>query len=815
MPSGVLEAKFARAALVAAAAGVALYAVYALAGARGAGIDLVAGWLSTALMAVAALVCAARARAVPGERVAWSLVAGGIGCWAVGDFFVGTVYGGAPPTPSVADAFFVAFYPAVGVAIMLIVRPRLRDARLWLDGLVAGLTLAALMTTVGLSPVHDAAQDGAVALAAAIMYPALDAVLLGLCIGAATMAGFHPGRRWALVGGGLALVAVADTTFSLQIAAGTYESGTIVDALWPAGTVALAASAWACPADSRPPRGEGWTAFVIAAAFTLVGVGVLVVDHYDRVPDIAVWLVAAALAVRVARTALTFGDMAGALRSAQVAAALVESTDLAILRVGTDGTVQTWNPGAVATFRVGASGAVGRPLSDLVAAESRADIDRLLHTAAAGVDAGGPETFRLAGRQDEVELGLRLSPLRDPTGRTEAITVIARDVTERLQAERAERANEAKNRFLSRMSHELRTPLNAVLGFGQLLATRDLDPDAREEVDHILKAGDHLLELINEALEISHIESGRLALTIEPVAVAPLVEEIAGLVSPLSGKRRIGVRVDRPSLDAWVAADPQRLRQVLLNLMSNAIKFNRAGGEVTVRGAAAGTDRFALSVTDTGPGIAPADMARLFDPFERLRADAEGIEGSGLGLALSRGLMEAMDGTIDVVSQPGQGSTFTIALPAAAPGAAEPTSGPLPGLAEAHVPQGGRRSVLCIEDNPQNRDLVEQVFATLDDIDLTTAPDGAGGIERALADPPDLVLLDLHLPDMEGGEVLDRLRADPRTRSVPVVVVSADATAAQIDAMLARGAFDYVTKPIDLGRLVRVVDDALGAASAS
>jgi signal transduction histidine kinase/ActR/RegA family two-component response regulator len=541
-----------------------------------------------------------------------------------------------------------------------------------------------------------------------LAYPIGDTVLLGLVMAMFTMTGFNSGARGVLLSAGLLVVASGDWLFSYEIARGTYEIGSAVDILWPAGFLLIGFSPWVTSPPVAPPAIGRWRSFVVAAFFTVLGVAVLIFDHYAPVPEGAVWLTAAALAARAARTAITFSDMERALRSAEAAA------------------------------------------------------------------------------------------------------------EQKLQAERAERANQAKSEFLSRMSHELRTPLNAVLGFGQLLALRDLEPEARDETDHILKAGHHLLELINETLEISHIESGRLSLTIEPVALAPLVDEVVGLITPLSAAREITIEVDRESLEMYAAADAQRLKQVLLNLLSNAIKFNRHRGHVRVRGARLSGHRVAIAVSDTGHGIAPEDMPRLFSPFERLRADAEGVEGSGLGLALSHGLMEALGGSLDAVSDPGTGSTFTAELPAAAPsGEAAPAREPLPALAAGNRASDGRRRVLCIEDNPSNLELIEQIFATLDDIELITAGDGETGLETAYAERPDLVLLDLNLPGVQGDEVLDRLRADERTRTVPVIVVSADATRAQIDALLARGAFDYITKPIEVTRLLGLLDDALVSSPAS
>jgi CheY-like chemotaxis protein len=341
---------------------------------------------------------------------------------------------------------------------------------------------------------------------------------------------------------------------------------------------------------------------------------------------------------------------------------------------------------------------------------------------------------------------------------------------------------------------------------------RDHEPEAREEIRHILKAGDHLLEVINETLEISHVESGHLALTTEPVEVAPLVDEVIGLLSPLAAAREVTVAVDSESLATWVAADRQRLKQVLINLVSNAIKFNSYAGHVDVRGEQRDGDRLAIAVTDTGIGIDATDMPRVFSPFERLRTREEDPEGSGLGLALSKGLMEAMEGSIGADSELGVGTTFTIELPSAqAPAPEPPTAETDAAVPPAPARDGELHTVLYIEDNASNRALMEQILATCDDLELTTAEDGTRGLAAAREDRPDLILLDLNLPDIDGDEVLARLYADDATRGIPVIVVSADATRAQIDALLERGAFDYVTKPIDIEQLVSAIDAALAS----
>lgn len=383
----------------------------------------------------------------------------------------------------------------------------------------------------------------------------------------------------------------------------------------------------------------------------------------------------------------------------------------------------------------------------------------------------------------------------------------------RSATELAEKANQSKSEFLSRMSHELRTPLNAVLGFAQLLELDDLEPSHRESVAQIVKGGRHLLNLINEVLDISRIDTGTLALSVEPVLACELIEETLDLVRPLAEAGHVEVTLSDPSTcGAYVLADRQRLKQILLNLLSNAIKYNREGGSVVVSGrTAAEVGRFRITVSDTGRGIRAEDMDRLFVPFDRLGAERSEIEGTGVGLALSRRLAEAMGGTVDAQSTYGEGSRFSVQLPTADESrlaAGDRTTDP----DDAPTSPGGvlpRHTVLYIEDNPSNVRLVERLLARRGDVEVVAAAQGRLGLELARQHRPEVILLDLHLPDIGGHEVLRQLRADPRTEATPVVVVSADATKGQIDRLMAAGAHGYLTKPLDLRQLVDTLEGAL------
>jgi signal transduction histidine kinase/ActR/RegA family two-component response regulator len=406
------------------------------------------------------------------------------------------------------------------------------------------------------------------------------------------------------------------------------------------------------------------------------------------------------------------------------------------------------------------------------------------------------------------------------------IVDISREINERKQTEvalqqakeEAERANCAKSEFLSRMSHELRTPMNAILGFAQLLELDELKASQREGVTHILKGGRHLLALINEVLDIARIESGRLSLSKEPVRLKEVLQETLDLVKPLAAQKQVTiVSEDAGSLDRYVMADRQRLKQVLLNLLSNAVKYNKPGGRVTLslvevacEGLGTGNiGKLRLTVGDTGPGIAQEKFSRLFSPFERLGAENTSVEGTGLGLALSKRLVDAMGGTLGVESVVGEGSLFWVEFGLTqAPGTGERApDGPI--LPDFGSNGSALRTVLYIEDNLSNLTLVEQILTRRPSLKLISAMQGGIGVSLAREHMPELILLDVNLPDMDGNAVLTKLKKDPRTSSIPVVVISADAMQSQVDRLLASGARAYLTKPIDVARFLEVVDQTL------
>jgi len=511
----------------------------------------------------------------------------------------------------------------------------------------------------------------------------------------------------------------------------------------------------------------------------------------------------AELALERVRTAERDSELAAVLEASGDA---IVSTDLA-------GTVRSWNRAAEVTYGRSAGEAVGRPLSTVVPRDRSDDLDELLRHVGQG-ERVRLETQHLRADGATISVALTAAPLRDRAAAVVGVSLVARDITERKQAEHAleqakevaDRANHAKSEYLSRMSHELRTPLNAILGFAQLLEMDGLQGEQGESLGHILSAARHLLALINEVLDIAAIEAGRLPLSVEPVAVAEVIGEAVELMRPLADQHGVLlVGSSTAACDDFVLADRQRLKQILLNLLSNGVKYNREGGSVRVVCEPGVDGRFRIEVADTGPGIPDEAVDLLFVPFERLSASLTGVEGTGLGLPLSQRLAHAMGGSLGVATTVGQGSTFWIELPVAERPSRRGKRRQQHPVEQRSEQPASPLTVLYIEDNASNLELVERIVQRRA-ASLISAMRPVLGLELAREHGPDLVLLDLQLPDIPGEEVLRRLQADPRTAGIPVVVLSADARPGLVTALLAAGARAFLTKPIDVGELLGLLD---------
>ena len=372
----------------------------------------------------------------------------------------------------------------------------------------------------------------------------------------------------------------------------------------------------------------------------------------------------------------------------------------------------------------------------------------------------------------------------------------------------AERASQAKSQFLARMSHELRTPLNAVLGFTQLLQFEDTDPARSAKLRHVRAAGEHLLSLIDGVLDLSSLEAGNLRLRPEAIDLGALADQALPLVSVLA--QRQTVRLVRGEIDGIALADRTRTLQVLMNLLTNAIKYNRAGGEVRLSARARG-QHVTFSVADTGRGLSAEQLEHLFEPFNRLGAERDGIEGTGIGLTIVKALVVGMGGQVAVHSEAGVGSRFDVTLPRAPAGAA-PSSAPDPVASTPSPLEAARGQLLYIEDNPVNVLLVEELVRNLSGLRIHSEPTGAAGVARAAAMRPDLVLIDMQLPDFDGFEVLRRLRERPETAAIPCVALSANAMPQDIERARSAGFDDYWTKPIDFRAFLAALEERFPSA---
>ncbi len=506
---------------------------------------------------------------------------------------------------------------------------------------------------------------------------------------------------------------------------------------------------------------------------------------------------------------------------------MVESvTDCAIVMLDSEGRVVSWNTGAQRIKGYSADEIVGQhfsrfyPPADIARGAPQHDLDL-----AAAEGRCEVEGWRVRKDGSLFWANVVFTAIRDPAGNARGFAKLTRDLTERRQVEEtltrakgaAEKANLAKSEFLSSMSHELRSPLNAILGFAQLMESdaTPATPSQKASIDEILRAGWYLLELINEILDLAQIESGKLSLSPEPTSLAEVILECQAMIEPQAQSR--GIRMTFPQFDVpcFVAADRTRLKQVLINLLSNAIKYNKTGGTVVVDYAGSTAERMRLNVRDTGAGLPPEKLAQLFQPFNRLGQEHGAEQGTGIGLVMSKRLVELMGGVLGVESSVGVGSVFWCELGAtAAPELEAKTAIPAAVASAQARPGAPLRTLLYVEDNPANLKLVEQLIARRPATRLLTAVDGNMGIQLARANQPDVILMDINLPGISGIEALKILRDDPLTAHIPIVALSANAMPRDIAKGLAAGFFSYLTKPIKVKEFMEALDAALESVQA-
>jgi PAS domain S-box-containing protein len=499
---------------------------------------------------------------------------------------------------------------------------------------------------------------------------------------------------------------------------------------------------------------------------------------------------------------------------------MVESvTDCAIVMLDSEGRVVSWNTGAERIKGYRSEEIVGQHFSRFYPPQDieRGAPQRDLDSAAAG-GRFEVEGWRVRKDGSTFWANVVFTAIRDPAGNARGFAKLTRDLTERRQVEEtltmakaaAEKANLAKSDFLSSMSHELRSPLNAILGFAQLMESdSDVSLSQKGSIAEILRAGWYLLELINEILDLAQIESGKLSLSKEPTSLAEVILECQAMIEPQAQKG--GIRMTFPQFDVpcFVLADRTRLKQVLINLLSNAVKYNQSGGTVVVDSAQSGPDRIRISVKDSGAGLSPEKLAQLFQPFNRLGQARGPVQGTGIGLVMSKRLVELMGGVIGVESSAGVGSVFWFELHAAAAPQLEAEMPQPAALDRAQAQQGAPlRTLLYVEDNPANLKLVEQLIARRPTMRLLSARDGNIGIQLARATLPEVILMDINLPGISGIEALQILREDPATAHIPVVALSANAMPRDIEKGLEAGFLSYLTKPIKVAEFMETLDSA-------
>ncbi|MBC7380279.1 MAG: response regulator [Burkholderiaceae bacterium] len=530
------------------------------------------------------------------------------------------------------------------------------------------------------------------------------------------------------------------------------------------------------------------------------------------------------------------------LKTGALQTAILTSANFSIIATDEKGIIQLFNIGAERMLGYSAAEVVNRiSPSDIhdpaeVMARAEALSEELHTTIAPGFEALAYKASR--GIEDSYQLtnirkdGSRfpaivsITALRDDHDEIIGYLMIGTDNSVRRQVElelqkamaAAEKANLAKSDFLSSMSHELRTPLSAILGFAQLIESGmpKPTPSQKRSVDQILQAGWYLLELINEILDLALVESGKLSLSLEPMSLAETLYECEAMVEPQAHKRGVAVRFQRLAAMHFVMADRTRTKQIIINLLSNAIKYNKPGGSVMVDCVLPAPGRIRIRVEDTGVGMSPAQLDQLFQPFNRLGQEGTSEQGTGIGLIMTRRLIELMGGAIGVESTVGEGSVFWIEMNltqerqrlldddgrAAIPAATKPMS-------------ENALTLLYVEDNPANLMLVEDLIARRDDIRLISARDGLTGVEMARSHAPHVILMDINLPGISGIKALKILAQDPATAHIPVIALSANAMPHDIAKGLEAGFFRYLTKPIKINEFMTTLDEALALASAA
>ena len=583
---------------------------------------------------------------------------------------------------------------------------------------------------------------------------------------------------------------------------------------WGGRTLVFAVQAdpAALPGEQRETT---WLLALLAmAAAALLGALLLTVTGHSRRTELAVSAGTQRLRSQVAERQQT----EAALReSSERLRSILDNVPLGVMFLDPQGHLIECNRRFCEMTGRGLPELLGHSVASLVHEDDAAAIRRLRRDLMQGKGAGLIDSIRLRGAESHgITVRVSASAMRDPGGEMIRMVGVVEDITEHLRLEaseralhRAEAANRAKSDFLSRMSHELRTPLNAMIGFSQLLGldrNPALAPHQREWTQQIQRAGWHLLEMINETLDLARIEAGSVPLNMAPLDVAPMVAACRAMLTGAAAQRGVTITEALGTEAVTMMGDATRVKQVLTNLLSNAIKYNRDGGTVHISSRLDDTGLLEIAVSDTGLGMSDTQMASLFQPYNRLGRENSPIEGTGIGLVIAQRLSELMGGRLTASSREDVGSVFTLALPAA-----EQVERPPQRYTETSPAPYQQRHVHYVEDNETNIEVMRGVLAQRTQVMLRTSMLGLDGLSAIRRDRPDLILLDMHLPDISGLELLRHLKQDADVADIPVIVVSADATTGHMEQALTLGALHYVTKPLDVAAFLLLVDDALEA----
>lgn len=780
----------------------------------------------------------ARHRYRPPHSGAWLLIGVGVLLWVLGDITWSFYEWGLNQYPegSLADVLYLAGYPflAAGVLAMVRSRTRVRDRDALIDAGLLTLGFGLVTWQLIIAPAVTEWSMSTFAAVATIAYPLGDVLILAVMLRMLLVPGSRVPAYW-LMFGGLALTLIADELYAM----GSF--GRILDPLWLGGYVLIAGAALhpsmrhMTRTESAQPSALGFLRLVLLVIALVSSIAVLIPGEPSASAVLGTLIFALLVLVRVAIIGKTadrnWRDQRAAETSLREAALMYRSL---VERLPAVTYLEVPDDDAPFGYR---DTYVSPQVSDIMGITPQEwmenprrwremvhpdDRERVLAAMDDSTETYGvyKMEYRLVPRPGEVRwVRDEAFFLLDEDDQLIGWQGIAYDISEEKRAEQAmvarevaERANAEKSAFLSRVSHELRTPLNAILGFCQLLEMDNLSATQTENVAQILSGGHHLLELVNELLEVGGIESGQRRPSLEPVVLEQLVTHALDLMAPVaaaSGIRLSQLPPSHPGL--CVRADEQALRQVLLNLVSNGVKFNREGGEVNVSWTGDG-DTIRLRVSDTGIGIPEDKIDLLWVPFERLGAEEAGIVGTGLGLTLAMRQVQSMGASLTVESELGVGTTFTVELPVAEHPADHLEVLPLPKPVPNHTStnnahQPSALSILCIEDNPANLLLVEKILERRAQTSLLTAVQGGAGLQLAKEHTPDVIMLDLHLPDIPGDECLRTLQGDPRTRDIPVIVVTADARGSVRENLKANGAAHFMSKPIDIDRFLGLLDE--------